>query len=420
MPDAQHPDRPPIAGRHRGWLDGFRSSVLSLRWEQTATRTLYIHAGGPKAGSSKIQSFLSAEAANLDRLGVAYRNAPRPECPNEITSGNGQKLFGLFTLNRAGHGACDQCIEGFFDANKVAICSSELLAGFGAQQWRQIRDSCLRRGVKPLVIFLVRNAAAYLRSNYQQAIKRAGYHESFDVFLSQADYGHATALRTLWSVFQLEELRVLHFESVKPRIVAAFLEVIGLDAFGLGEEEQPRMINRGLAIEEELLLREANQICGDTHSAAMSDSLLSSFPNRKVAVGVSEAHHNAIEKKYANDVEWINNAFFRGQPVVSAAAGATNEEHRPVPEVFSETAHHLLLWAVRQLGAADEQAVQVLISKLSAQSVRPDSVMSENLPVDFEPLRYLLGNRDVLNSGWNAYEHYAAYGRHEGRMYREA
>jgi len=409
----------PAPGRLADWLAALRVPWGASRRDSALTRTLIVHAGGAKAGSSALQAFLAREADQLRRHDISYRAKAAVTRINEITSGNGEQFYGLFYSGRATDDSCAAQIESYFDGTGTAICSSEMLSLLDVKAWRRIRDACMRHGIRPGVLFFVRDVAPYLRSSYHQAIKRGGYHDSYEAFLSASCYDHAVALRTLRQVFRADEIHVLHFDSVRDRIVETFLEEIGLGDAGIDVGDQSQPVNRGLTIEEEILLREANAIGGDAYSRTMSDSLLYSFPNRKVTEQVSEALLGMIESRHGADVRWINSTFFGGRPMVSICSEHREADRSPSAEVLAETARHLLSFTLREMQQADERALHNLISKITVQAAPPESDIDESVPTDFDPIRYLLFNVDVLRDGWNAYQHYLVHGRSEGRAYRD-
>lgn len=419
MPEQPPHTAAPQPSRFTDWLAGLRPPWAAPQRDQTLTRTLYLHAGGPKAGSSALQAFLAKNAEDLAKQGVSYRLGRAVDRDDEITSGNAERFYGLFHAGKATDAACAEAIEGYFDGTNTAICSSEMLASLDVKSWRRIRDACLRQGIRPAVLFFVRDVAPYLRSSYHQAIKRGGYHDSFEAFLSNAPYGHASSLRTLRSVFRSDELHVLHFDSVKLHLVESFLDAVGLGAAGLDVSDGSRPVNRGLTIEEELLLREANEIGGDAYSQAMSDSILYAFANRKVAAGIPESQLVLIENRFGADVRWINATFFAGHPTLAISATEGIGDRTPSAEIVADTARHLLTWAIREMQVADERALQFLASRINVQAAPPASAVDEYVPADFDPVRYLILNLDVLRNGWNAFEHYHTHGKAEGRRYRD-
>ena len=53
------------------------------------------------------------------------------------------------------------------------------------------------------------------------------------------------------------------------------------------------------------------------------------------------------------------------------------------------------------------------------QAAPPPSGLDENVPSDFDPVRFLVSSLDVLRNGRNAFDHYYTHGRAEGRRYRD-
>ena len=123
MPEPPFQNVPPQPSRLTDWLAGLRPPWAASRRDATLTRTLYLHAGGPKAGSSALQAFLAINAEDLAEQGVSYRLGRVVDRDDEITSGNAERFYGLFHAGKATDEVCAETIEGYFDGTNTAICS---------------------------------------------------------------------------------------------------------------------------------------------------------------------------------------------------------------------------------------------------------------------------------------------------------
>jgi hypothetical protein len=135
-----------------------------------------------------------------------------------------------------------------------------------------------------------------------------------------------------------------------------------------------------------------------------------------------------LQSRHQSDVSWVNDTFFGGRDVVkiydiesnSAAQGvAIRDDSGATEELDTEAWRALLEWARGRLESARAEATAELFAYFD-KHVCGEYVLEsdERIPEDFNPIEYLVVNRDVLDARANAYCHYLEYGIAEGRSYK--
>ncbi|MFA5924758.1 MAG: hypothetical protein WC856_26305 [Methylococcaceae bacterium] len=251
-------------------------------------KTLFIHAGGSKTGSSALQNFFEINAPRLESLGFAYEYRLNIKSEYEINSGNGLLLYQVLSSATTTDNDIDSLVLSYFGQCNNAICSSECFAEFmAAHNWKKLIESSVRLGLKLKVIFYVRNVIPFLLSSYDQAIKRHGEWRLFDEWVIEADWRHSSTLRIITDELPKENVHVLHFDQTRASLFKGVLDVLGIDpSFKVDPNEQRRLVNRSLTEEERKALIKVNKTLikinkalGGAYSRELSDLLIYANPN---------------------------------------------------------------------------------------------------------------------------------------------
>lgn len=406
-----------------------------------AVRTLFVHCGGSKAGSSAIQNFLELQRDALAAVGFAYLNPVRISSEHQIQSGNGAELAMLLVDPQAATSNLEALLRGLVHDESNAICSSEFFSDLDEAAWNRFNDVALRIGVELRPIFFVRNVIPFLGSLYDQAIKRHGEWRSFDVWCQEGVWQHPRALRALHGSDVSGAVKVLHYDRSVDCMVEQFLRAIGVGRdFPLREDDRQRRVNRSLRQGERDALRLINETIGGEYSEEVSDMLLRVLPHSPTEPeDASPLTLTMLRDRYQPDVDWINQTWFDGAPVVSvqasdhSAVGASSLGESAGTPVDAGTAspyplipgqasdsqdfdHMLLFWCIRKM----QQALDKSIENLAAQLRRIDWENSLNpaIPQGFDPVAYLLLNPDLIKGRAKPFQHFLEYGRHEpGRLW---
>ena len=197
--------------------------------EAASSKTIYLHIGSSKTGSSALQYFLLQNRSLLREKGFDY--PPHDVDPNGISSGNGQRL-GNFLIDGDMAQAESLVSEIMRTAAANIILSSELL--YFLEDENVVRLKSLLSSADVRVIIYLRRQESMLESVYQQHVKRRGDTRRMEAWFSEhyrdARYSH-DQLRTWAAVFGKDAIAVRPYESQQFRggtIFSDFLCLLGL------------------------------------------------------------------------------------------------------------------------------------------------------------------------------------------------
>jgi hypothetical protein len=388
-------------------------------------RTLFVHAGGPKTGSSALQNFFEINASRLQHAGFSYENRLNIKYNYEINSGNGILLYDALSSATTTDNEVDSILLSYFGRCTNAICSSEFFAEFGAHEWKKLFESSMRLDVKLKVLFYVRNIIPYFLSGYDQMIKRHGECILFDEWIVKPTWQHGKALRTILQELPQSSLLVLHFDRERSSLIRGFLDNIGVDAlFEVDIKDQKRQVNRSLTDAEREALKTVNRFLGNKYSMELSDLLIYADPNAQAEpVSCSTATTRFLIDRYNNEVDWVNKTFFHGQAIVSVFP--IEPIKRPLrkkialkPAFNSNLEKQVLEWALEKIKTIKDETDQRILNTLSAVAQNDSWKLHPEIPTDFDLLAYLILNPDVLHADVDPIQHYFSHGKEEGRAYK--
>ncbi|WP_020562656.1 hypothetical protein [Methylosarcina fibrata] len=388
-----------------------------------ADKTLFVHAGGSKTGSSALQNFFYFNVSRLEHLGFAYENRYPVEHEHEIANANGRLLYDLMSSSTFADDDVDNLLLSYFGRCDNAICSSEFLAELNAGGWKRLYESSLRIGVQLKVIFYVRNVIPFFQSAYDQIIKRHGAHQLFDDWVTKAFWQHGRSLLRIATEMPRSNLQVVHYDQARAHLIRGFLDILGVDpSFRIDPRDQSRQVNRSLTQEERKILIAVNKALGAAYSMELSDLLIYANPDaRGEPASYSQATVDLLQERFNPEVHWVNTYFFEDQPVVSVLPYSSGK-NEPIVRLNEEEKQkntvekQVLNWAIEKLKTFRDET-ESLIAHAIRVAARSEAKDHPDLPADFDVLSYLLINRDVLHAGVDPIQHYLNYGRNEKRAY---
>ena len=399
--------------------------------------TLYIHAGGPKTGTSSIQSFFRSIAPHLKKHDWSYEHSLDEPDLTLNTCGNVLLLYEVLTADDCTAARLDDLLLRYCGECHNAICSSEYLSTLTPTQWKQIDESCRRLNITVNVIFYVRDVIPFMLSAYDQHIKNHYERRSFDDWVEHADFPanwqHATAIRSIEAVFPKSSIHVIHYTKRSRDVIESFLSLLGLqDIAAVDLAASTPRLNRSLTEKERRILLAVNRcstgLVGKAASTKdLADLLLCSQPHRDVerdacgSVAIS-----TLTARFEKDVDWINGTFFRGSNVVSVFKRSdkqnSHETSATATATDDSTESIALAWAIDEMTSIHTRAQHNLLNHLNAiaedfaRNWRPRLPLPE-IPSDFDVIAYVLLNRDILLAGLDPVMHFIAHGASEGRSY---
>jgi hypothetical protein len=388
-------------------------------------KTLFIHAGGSKTGTSALQNFFEINATLLESFGFAYENRLHIEHEYEIGSGNGLLLYKRLSSMTITDNEIDKLVSSYFGQCNNAICTSESFAELDAHGWKKLFESSTRLGVKLKVIFYVRNVIPYLLSAYDQIIKRHGEYKLFDEWVEKAIWQHGRTLQIMASVLPKSSIQVLHFDSERTNLIKGFFNIIDADtSFEINAADQKRQVNRSLTSDEREVLITVNKALGAAYSKEVSELLIYADPNaRGEPVSYHKTTADSLLDRYNTEVNWVNNTFFNGQAVVSVLPIKPVKETldlkpKTEPEQKGNVEKQVLYWALEKLKTIKDETEQTIMNAVNIATQNTSEKSHPDIPADFDVLAYLLINRDVLHAGANPIQHFIDHGKREGRAYK--
>jgi hypothetical protein len=316
-----------------------------METSKTSIRTLWVHPGGPKTGSSAIQNYLESNASALATKDVAYENKIGISQANEINSGNGARLFNAFANDDSSPTQIDEVVSSYLGNLNTGICSCEYLSDLTLSQWKRLASSCVRNGIRLNFIFCVRNVIPYFQSSYDQAIKRHGEWRELKDWIVELPWVHSITLKHLAQVVPSDRLRVIHYETCKSNLITEVLQAIDIDCSSPEFGAQSAVpTNRSLTVNERSVLRKINRVFGDIHSASISDHLLYNYPSAKTQLEpIPRQTKFDLIRRFSGEVERVNETFFLGKKIVSISE--TSEKNgepsklstmsRPIAKIIS-------------------------------------------------------------------------------------
>lgn len=372
-------------------------------------KTLYLHIGGCKTGSSAIQNYLERNHQLLNLAGISYNKRVNITDPQQITSGNGMNLYlGLF--HEESDAAIEHMLFEYMGKNNRAVCSSEILMYLTAQQLNRLFVIALKNDILIHVIFYIRNVIPYFASLYDQAIKREAVSQSFYHFIQETKYDHWTILTDLVGNLDFIDLTVIHYESVKSNIIGSFLECLSYTNSNVRNENEIQ-VNRSLNTVERKTLRALNRKFGYYYGNAISDYVLynaADIPSDTVQISQKEYFY--IYEKYTQIVDQINLSFFGNEPILSIGHIKNNPPYISID--YKKKLHEL----IRQFFIDEKKRLEdihLVVAKYEDELIAADAL----LPSDFNLYDYLVLNPDIYESKINPVEHYLLCGSRERRLY---
>ncbi|MCC2673168.1 MAG: hypothetical protein K0R58_115, partial [Ramlibacter sp.] len=250
-------------------------------------RTLYLHIGCGKTGSSALQVWLNHQAEVLRGLGVDYPTFGRGKLDTyAITSGNGKKLIDAVVAGEAAPYLQELAKS---PARKIFL-SSEAFQSLSEDNLRDLKAQAAHAGLRISIIVYVRDVYDVVYSAYQQMIKRHLGGQTF------REYGLKREKIQQFEVVaayarQFDDMHVFHYDSERERgLEKAMLEALGLDPARVPAMPDAK-VNRSLDVEESELLRMVNQryvqhcpAAVNSFSARIADALIYADPEHETEI----------------------------------------------------------------------------------------------------------------------------------------
>lgn len=381
-----------------------------MRRAETTPRVLYFHTGTWKTGSTALQAHLKSNESRLNEAGISYEFHPGAD-PKE---GNGRYLSRELFDRHVPHATLDAIFEEYFADRNLAICSSEDFTRFRREEWEQILEACRRLACQMQTITYVRDVGPYYGSLHAQLFKSGQHYCTFEEFCAQDCYQTVMqSLRCLDGVVGRESMTVIHYESAIDRIDAPFIAKFDIDPAGFDRSMLSERANRSFTNYEMEALRDLIKRTGGQFAPELAILLLARRPKLESYRPFDPDLLEQLEQRHHQDLLWINDRFFAQANVVKILENI--QFNNPAGELSAETRRaidaDIVDWCISKLESSQEAAASFVATRLAAIDWR--NIGHPAIPLDFDPIAYLLLNLDVLKAGVAPCEHYISSGQHE-------
>jgi hypothetical protein len=250
-------------------------------------------------------------------------------------------------------------------------------------------------------------------SAYDQLIKRHGECRPFKTFVSNFDYEHFVTLNEIYTLFDKNRIRTIHYETASADLFGSFFGALDVNILTFQNRGETIVVNRSLCREERSAIRAINRIYGELYSAKISDMLIYMNPNKtsdKMALDCLTVKY--LQNKFQDQVSWINEQFFDGKSIVSIHKNVTTQHN-------TTSCRKLVHDSIFEFFKNEEQVIAAI--KLFCEQIKDNCSQNKHLlPDDFDCIKYLTINRDVFLAKVDPCDHYIRNGMAEGRQYKMA
>jgi hypothetical protein len=375
-------------------------------------KKLIFHIGTPKTGTTAIQAFLSSNTDLLLKQGVHY---PFPESQATIASGacSGNLSAPIFDKAKTKNypytnvsASIDACFQ---DVVEMSVSNSPvstiLFSGeFLLSQCSNtiIETLCQLSKVHQVEIkVFIRDPYDYFISAWKQQVKQ-GYIGYPHELLKREIQTNQLMPKKVGRFIQADlNIEVTRYESVRSRLVSAFLSNINIDIESTPVKRMDEIHNSSLSFSQALLIVMTGRILKRNRALAVATKKYLKRPPSPPDPYLLKID-KAIRHHCENEIRLINEKLSPNDHINVLPQG--NETHTPV--VFST------------------KDIATLFETLATVKERPehDQYSADNLPLglppDFDPVEYLLRNPDVAQASFEPVSHYLNHGRYEGRVFK--
>ncbi|PKY10317.1 hypothetical protein B1757_10340 [Acidithiobacillus marinus] len=334
-------------------------------------KTLYLHAGGSKTGSSALQVFFSQYARALEQQGIAYKNNSEVRHEYQITSGNGYALFELL-VSASSNDCINEIIMSYFGTCNCAIISSEYMQHLDAKQVYRLMSATFNLGIQLELIYFVRSVIPFVCSAYDQVIKRHGEWRSIDDWIPDlSTLDHIEFLKRVSGIIPSTNIHVFNYDSISEHLVDTVLQVLKIvDKIKTDVRHKQRRVNRSLTNQERNYLRDFNRRYGGQFSQEVSDRLIYIKPEYcSETPRISDHSVSILEEKFQADIAWVNQTFLGEKDGISiySSHSAMRGIHRGIisaNELEQNEIHNFVLeWSIERIKSLQKELDDVYRSR---------------------------------------------------------
>jgi len=193
------------------------------------------------------------------------------------------------------------------------------------------------------------------------------------------------------------------------------LELLRIDPAALDRAILALPANRSLEAHELELTLRLNACTDGKYAAELTHYLTRLRPALRHSIDIDPSSRAVLEERHAADVEWINRTFFDGAPTLrclpaDSDASANDPSHATLRHELDED---FIDWCLEKFGAEHRDSVDFVTSRL--KSIDWANARHAAIPKEFDPVAYLLLNKDLLHSQQRPFMHFIRHGQFEHR-----
>ena len=317
-------------------------------------KSLYLHIGLPKTGSSALQSWFSVNAKALALQGIGYADLVPKAKRGEASSGNGFALFRA--LQEEDMSRLNQLVTEIYfgdTGNPTAVVSCEQLGALARPRLLLLRELFAQHNIQVHIIAYVRSIYERAYSAYSQDIRAKGRSDAFCIEDVERAFSRTQKHLLKYSRIFKDRLIVLNYDDTQRDIFEAFAHTTGIDYDRLDALEM--RVNRSFSGEEVHVLRKINALHDGRFAMPLSKYLLHHTPERPNYTAYDNSILDRIRTDPRIDMEWINSKFN-----VSPQVELDQFEHRKGLEVEQQSPQEIYnqvaLWLLEFAPMADDRA----------------------------------------------------------------
>lgn len=276
-------------------------------------KTVYIHCGAPKTGTSYLQVLFARYADSLLESGVIYPTDSSIQMARNggVTSGNGVEMAN-YLRPELPHNIADKdlFLETFRQILSQAeerdiLYSSEFIVFPQGERTSALVSAIADAGYDVRLIYCVRNIASAARSTYSQQVKRHGEARPFSDFIRTWDPYYHHHVQLIVNAFGPDKLILLNYDEERKTLADLFFRRILNTDF---EIESGFVTNRSLSDQELELVRHMNEFfpVNQHHMSTFVSDALMRLEKPSIVFAVTKDEFRFFEQRFGASLGFLN------------------------------------------------------------------------------------------------------------------
>ncbi len=348
-------------------------------------KTIFLHIGHGKTGTSATQMVLGKHANLLLKCGIYYKEPKNAIAARlgKIRSGNVYPQHPDWIDKQILVSVEENC--GF----DIFLFSSEEMIG----KYEELCEFFLkyRSTYKFRLILAVRNPLGILASHYNQSVKAKGYFGSIEDF----EVGEMHLITAANALKKFEDIEVgvflINYSMVQRKITNKILMHLGLKFSDIEElnSDSTKIVNRSLSSHELKMIASANEFLGHEHGKSLAVEFIEQMPDFAVEpLSISKEICDRHMDRIRDHFDYINERLPSGQKLVVDRENYCNP---------TSIGNQLL----------SKQHFDIIFKSLKKRILSSD--------FSFDADQYLEKNPDVKQAGADPYRHFLKHGIKKAR-----